>query len=253
MNFNPFDLTGKTIVVTGASSGIGRQCAIDCSRMGARVILIGRNEERLQETDSLLSGCGHQTLTADLNDNVHLISLLIKCIKEGCPIDGFIHSAGIERTLLLRNLKPSDYLEIYNTNFVSGVEILKLISKKGNFNPGCKIVFLSSITALIARIGTLAYTASKGALISATRELAIELAPKGININCISPGTVLTPMMEKLLNEMNDEDRAKRLDGFPLGIGKPEDISSACIFLLSDAARWITGQNIVIDGGYTIR
>lgn len=253
MSFNPFDLTGKTIVVTGASSGIGRQCAIDCSRMGAKMILMGRNEERLQETVSLLNGSGHLMITADLNNIDYLIPLLTKCIKEGGPIDGFIHSAGIEKTLLLRNLKPHDYIEIYNTNFVSAVEILKTISKKGNFTSGCKVVFISSITALIARVGTLAYTASKGALSAATRELAVELAPKGINVNCVLPGTIMTPMMEKVLNEMDDKERAKRIEGFPLGIGKPEDISTVCIFLLSDAARWITGQNIVVDGGYTAR
>ncbi len=175
------------------------------------------------------------------------------CIKENGPVDGFIHAAGIEKTLLLRNLKPSDYIEVYNTNFVSGLEILKTLSKKPNHNVGCKIVFISSIAALIARVGTLAYTASKGALLAATRELAVELAPKGINVNCISPGTILTPMMQKVLSEMTDEDREKRLEGFPLGIGKPEDISLTSIFLLSDAARWITGQNIVVDGGYTSR
>lgn len=253
MSFNPFELTGKTIVVTGASSGIGRQCAIDCSKVGARIILIGRNEPRLKDTESLMVGSGHIILCEDINHMEILSDKISNCIKESGPIDGFIHSAGVEKTLLLRNLKPSDYIEVFNTNFISGVNILKTISKKQNHNIGCKVVFVSSITGVIARVGTLAYTASKGALLSAARELAIELAPKGINVNCVSPGTILTPMMEKVLDGLSEEDRLKRLEGFPLGVGKPEDISLACIFLLSDASRWITGQNLIIDGGYTAK
>lgn len=253
MSFNPFDLTGKIIIVSGASSGIGRQCALDCSKAGAKIILIGRNPERLLSTLSNLEGNGHKIICEDINEYSKIAHQIIDCIKNNGPIDGFIHSAGIEKTLLLRNLKHEDYIEIYNTNFISGIEILKTVSKKGNFNNGCKIVFISSITSVIARVGTLAYTASKGALVAATRELAVELAPKGINVNCVSPGTVLTPMMEKVLDEMDEDERTKRLNGFPLGIGMPEDISLSCVFLLSNAARWITGQNIVVDGGYTAK
>lgn len=251
--YNPFNLNGKLIIITGASSGIGCQCAIDCSRMGARIILIGRNPERLQETLDSLSGNSHLMVLEDINNHKQISSYISELIGQYGKIDGYIHAAGIEKTIPLKNLKPNDYTEIFTTNFISGVEILKTISKKGNFNFGCKVVFISSITAVIARVGTLAYTASKGAIVSATRELAVELAPKGINVNCISPGTILTPMMEKVLAEMTEEERFKRLDGFPLGLGTPEDISSTCIFLLSDAARWITGQNIVVDGGYTIK
>ena len=174
-------------------------------------------------------------------------------IEDIGPFDGFVNSAGVEKTLPLRSLNPQDYLKVFEANFVGGVNILKLLTKKGNYREGFKTVFISSITALIARKGTLAYTASKGAILSATRELAIELSTKGANVNCISPGTVLTPMMQKVLTDMPDEDRKKRLEGFPLGVGRPEDVSNACIFLLSDAARWITGQNIVVDGGFTAK
>lgn len=253
MNNNPFSLKDKTILITGASSGIGRQCAIDCSKMGARLILIGRNAERLNETLSLLTGENHICISCDIIDFEEFDKNLSMCLSRSGPINGFIHAAGIEKTLLLRNLKPKDYFEVFNTNFVSGVNILKTISKKNNHEEGCKVVFISSITALIARIGTLAYTSSKGALVSATRELAVELAPKGINVNCISPGTILTPMMKTVLGEMTEEERTNRLEGFPLGIGRVEDISLTSVFLLSDAARWITGQNIVVDGGYTAR
>ncbi len=250
---NPFSLQNKTILITGASSGIGQQCAIDCSRQGARIIMVGRNKNRLEETESFLEGSGHSKCIVDITSYDEIDSLLRNHIDKSCPIDGFIHSAGIEKTLPFRNLKPKDYMEIYSTNFISGVNILKILTKKNTYSEDFKAVFISSITALVARVGTLAYTASKGALVSGIRELAIELAPKGINVNCISPGTVLTPMMKNLFESFDDETRKKRLEGFSLGIGRPEDISYACIFLLSNAARWITGQNLVIDGGYTIK
>ena len=250
---NPFSLKGKTILVTGASSGIGRQCAVDCAKMGAKIVITGRDEDRLQETYNLLSGNNHISIVADLTDFEDIDNKLKKLINLHGPLNGFIHAAGIEKTLLLRNLKTQDCIDMYNTNFVTGVNIVKTISKKNNYVPGCKIVFISSITSLIARVGTLAYTASKGAIVAAVRELAVELSSKGINVNCISPGTVLTPMMKKVLDSLSEEDKDKRLSGFPLGLGVPEDISLGCVYLLSDASRWITGQNIVIDGGYTVR
>ena len=250
--YNPFSLKDRKILITGASSGIGRQCAIECSRMGAKIVLIGRNEERLMETYSSLEGTNHIPIVANIIDFNEFDHILSDCLEKDGPVNGFLHVAGIERTLPLRNLKPDDYMDLYKTNFVSGVNILKIISKKNNYVKGCKVVFISSITASIARVGTLAYTASKGAILSAVRELAVELASKGINVNCISPGTVLTPMMKEFLSELSEEEKKKRLEGFPIGIGEPQDIALASIFLLSDGARWITGQNLIIDGGYTV-
>lgn len=250
-SYNPFSLQGKRILITGASSGIGRQCAIDCSRMGAKITLVGRNMERLLETVSSLKGSSHIAITGDITDYDDITKKIIRTIESEGRLDGFIHSAGIEQTKLLRDLKPNDCLQIFNINFVSGINLLKVLTKKSNYNTGFKAVFIASIAALIARVGTLAYAASKGAIISAVRELAVELAPKGININCISPGTILTPMMQTVLKAMTEVDAKKRLEGFPLGVGHPEDISRASIFLLSEGARWITGQNLVVDGGYT--
>lgn len=249
--YNPFSLHGKNILITGASSGIGRQCAVDCSMMGATVILLGRNLERLKETYKFLKGSGHYIICEDLSNNDAITNLLKEALSKVGSVDGFIHAAGIEKTQLLKNLKPDDYVEVFKTNFVGAMNLLKTLTIKGNFNYGFKIVLIASITAMIARVGTLAYTASKGALVAAVRELSIELAPKGINVNCISPGTILTPMMENVLSKMNEDQKSNRLKGFALGIGYPEDISNACIFLLSDGARWITGQNIVVDGGFT--
>ena len=251
-NFNPFSLQRKTILITGASSGIGSQCAIDCSRMGAKVILLARNEQRLFET---LNHCEspelHFTASVDLRNTQEIKGTIDSIIKTTGPLDGFIHCAGVEKTAPLKYVKSSDFEDIYRVNVLSAIEIIKSLSHKSCYNVGCKIVLISSIASIKARQGTAAYAASKGALLSLGRELASELCSKNINVNCILPGTILTPMMQNYLETLDDESREKRISGFPLGLGNPSDISSACIYLLSDAARLITGQNLVIDGGYT--
>ena len=251
--YNPFSLEGKTILVTGASSGIGRQCAIDCSKMGATVILIARNAGRLADTHSLLEGESHKLYQYDLLDIDGISALMDKIIKECGKVDGLVHAAGIERTLPMKFIKPKDWEEVYRVNCMAGFELARLLGQKKYNNGSGRIVFVSSITAIVGRKGVAAYAASKGALISTVKTIALEYANKGITVNCISPGTVLTPMMESYLSALSEDEREKRLDGFPLGIGQPADISNACIYLLSDASRWITGQNLVVDGGYTIK
>ena len=246
--YNPFSLEGKTILITGASSGIGAQCAIDCSKMGAKVVLLARNEEHLQ---NIIKNCNGTYYSFDLNNLNGIKELVPQIVKENGPLDGFIHAAGIEKTLPIKNLKATDYESINRVNVLSAYEILKYITNKKYKRDTLRIVLIASITSVIGRIGTLAYSSSKGALVSGVKTLAAELAPKNININCVSPGTILTPLMQEFMASLTEEEREKRIQGFPLGLGKPEDISQACIFLLSDAARWITGQNIIVDGGYT--
>ncbi len=254
--FNPFSLEGKNIIVTGASSGIGRQCAIDCSKAGARVIAIARNKERLEETLSMMDGEGHRYYSYDLS-NTHGIADLVSTIVSECgKIGGMIYAAGIEKTLPFKLLKTEDYSELFNVNTISALEMAKSVSSVKSFSKsetGGSIVLIASITASIARNGTAAYTASKGAMVSASRVLASELAARKIRVNCISPGTILTPLMQNYLDQLSEEDYKKRISGFPLGLGETTDVSNACIFLLSDASRWITGQNIIIDGGFTIQ
>ena len=250
--YNPFSLEGKTILVTGASSGIGRQCAIDCARMGARVALIARNEERLAETLSMMEGEGHAYYPLDLTSEGGGKLLVVNKICERFgKVDGFIHAAGIEKTLPIKLLTADDYLSIFRINALSAFEFIRIFSNKKYFSDGGHIILISSATSVVGRAGLAAYAASKGAINSAIRPMALELARKKICVNCVSPGTIITPMMESFLSTLSEEDRKKRVAGFPLGLGKPEDVSSLCIFLLSDASRWITGQNIVIDGGYT--
>ena len=253
IQYNPFTLEGKTILITGASSGIGRQCAIDCSRMGAKVVVVARNEDRLNETISYLHGEGHRKYSYDLSDCDGIKDLISMIVAENGKLGGLICAAGIEKTAPTKLLRPTDYEELFKINTLSAFEMAKHVTSIRNFNQKGGVVFISSITSIIARKGTAAYSASKGALVSGARVMAEELSKRDIRVNCLSPGTILTPMMQDYLSQLSEEDYKKRIDGFPLGLGKTTDVSNACIFLLSDAARWITGQNIIIDGGYTIR
>lgn len=251
--YNPFSLESKVIIVTGASSGIGAQCAIDCSKMGAKVVLVARNEERLQQTLNQMEGDGHLVKSYNLNDLDGIKSLVASITSEIGKIDGFIHAAGIEITKPIKLLTPEDYETVYRTNALAGFEFVRQLSSIKNTNNGASVVLISSISGVIGRGTVAAYAASKGAMISATRTMSVELAKRNIRVNCVSPGTILTPMMQNVLDNMDEETRAKRVDGFLLGLGETTDISNACIYLLSDAAKWVTGQNLIIDGGYTAR
>lgn len=250
--FNPFSLANKTILITGASSGIGRQCAIDCSKMGAKVVLVARNEERLKETLSEMEGDGHKLYPFDLNKTNDIKSFVTQIVAECGKINGLIHAAGIEKTKPIKILTTEDYEEVFRINALSGFELVRQLSGK-NMEHGGSIVMISSITSVIGRGGVAAYSASKGAINSAVRVMALEFSSKKIRVNSISPGTILTPMMQNYLAGLSEEDYQKRIDGFPLGLGQTTDISNACIYLLSDASRWVTGQNLIVDGGYTVR
>lgn len=251
--FNPFSLEGKTILITGASSGIGRQCAIDCAHMGAKVVAVARNEERLDETLRQLQGEGHRRYIYDLSDSDGIKSLVAQIIAENSKLSGLICAAGIEKTIPAKLLKPTDYEEVFKINTLSAFEMARQATCIKNFEAQGGVIFISSITSVIARQGTAAYSASKGALVSGARVLAAELAKRKIRVNCISPGTILTPLMQNYLSQLSEEDYNKRIGGFPLGLGETTDVSRACVYLLSDAARWITGQNLIIDGGFTMQ
>ena len=253
MKDNPFSLQGKTVVITGASSGLGRECAFQCSRMGAKIVALGRNEQRLNDLTNSLEGEGHKMWTFDLT-NLDDINNLVNDIHDNYgKIDGFVHSAGVEKTAPSKLLSPSDYENLLRVNTISAFEFIRQLCQVKYFNHGGSVILIASITALIARNGLTAYSASKGALISGARTLALEYAKRRIRVNTISPGTVKTPLMEQYLSTLSESDREKRLAGFPLGIGNPSDIAHACVYLLSDASQWITGQNLIIDGGYTIK
>lgn len=260
MQTDPFSLQGKNILITGSSSGIGRACALECARRGANLLLLGRSMDKLKETlvcigDSVPDGGITASINAlDLSEGIDdLPSVIDSFVSMNGRFDGFIHSAGIEKTMPLASMRGSDYSKIFSINVIAGFEIAKLISKRKNSNDRASFVFIASITSITGRKGIVGYSASKGALVSGSRTIALELADRGIRANCISPGTILTPLMVKYLETLTQDEKEKRLDGYPLGIGTPEDVAYASIYLLSDASRWITGQNLIIDGGYTAK
>lgn len=258
---NRFSLLNKVIIITGASSGIGRVCALECARLGAKLLLIGRDTERLKEVHTEISGLFDNPLevncyyySIDLLNNLNELSTIVEDgFSKFGRIDGFVHAAGIEKTLPINAMKDSDYENIFKVNAVSGFELAKIVSKKKYISEKASFVFIASITAIIGRVGVVGYAASKGALVAGAKSMSLELAAKNIRVNCISPGTILTPMMVNYLESLPDEEKEKRKEGFPLGLGEPNDVANAVIFLLSDASKWITGQNIIVDGGYTAR
>ncbi len=251
---NPFSLEGKTILITGASSGIGAQCAIDCSKMGAKVILLARNEQRLSETLSSLDGKGHMSVSIDLTDFVEMKDCVNSIVGQVGPINGLVNCAGISTTLPLKLMNIEKMGLFFNSNVFSAIELTRHFCQMGNVNKcGASIVFLSSIMALVGENGKSLYSMTKGALLSAVRSLACEYARRNIRFNCVSPGAILTPINQDLPHMKNPDARAALEAKHLLGLGQTTDISNACIYLLSDASRWVTGQNLVVDGGYTAR
>ena len=247
---SPFSLKNKNIIITGSSSGIGRQCAISCSQMGANVVLIARSEKRLKETLQKLSPVNHLFFCQDITEYNKLRDIVNKAVLDIGLVDGFIHSAGIEFTLPVRSMNPNKYEQLFATNVISGFEIAKIISNKKFINPQrASFVFIASITGIFGVKGLVGYSSSKGALIAGSRSLSLELAAKNITVNCISPGLILTDLMKKFFSKLENDQLEKRLQSYPLGIGQTEDVANACVFLLSDAAKWITGTNLVVDGG----
>ena len=249
MSYNPFTLAGKTILVTGASSGIGKETAISCSKMGAKVIITARNEERLNETFKALEGEDHIKIIADLTRTEDLEHL----IKEIDVIDGLVLCAGRSRSLPVLFSTREKFDEIYDVNFFSPVETLRLLVKKKKVSSNASVVIMVSIGGT-GRFtpGNAIYGSSKAALKSMVQYFAVELAPKKIRVNGICPGMVETPLIHHgtLTQEQLDEDRAK----YPLKrYGQPIDIANGAIYLLSDASSWLTGQSIVIDGGLTAK
>lgn len=249
-----FDLTKKTILVTGASSGIGRSIAVHAAASGAFVVLTARNEERLQETAKEIidqnGQCAFEPydLTADLDDIPKWIRRLA---KQYGPFSGLVHCAGITDLSSLRGLRSSTLLNVLTTNSVTAIMLAKGISLAGSYNTqGTSIVFLSSVASEIRGKNRTAYAMSKAALDAAARILGIELANDHIRVNTIRPSKVLTPMVERVLEATDQESVEKQAIHHPLGFGQPDDVAGLAVYLLSDASRFITATSINIDGGY---
>lgn len=252
--FNPFSLEGKTIIVTGASSGIGQQCAIDCSRMGAKVAIVGRNEERLNETLNQMEGEEHLKIIFDLTNTDNIKTIVTDIVSKLGSINGLVCCAGISNILPLKLMSVEQQEHFFRTNVFSTIELTRqVLSIKNVSKDGASVIFFSSIMGVVGENAKSLYSMTKGALISASHSLAVEYAKKKIRVNCISPGVVVTPINSGQPYISDSDKRALLEAKHPLGLGQTSDISNACIYLLSDASRWITGQNIVVDGGYTIQ
>ncbi len=252
MENNPFSLDGKTIVITGASGGIGGQCATDCIRMGANVVLIGRNLERLQK--AIGGGKNGVIKQFDLTLLDYIPSLVDEIVTECGPVHGVIHCAGISSTLPLKLMKAEEIEKFFRTNVTASIILTREICKMKHYSKeGTSIVFISSIMGCVGDSAKSLYSMTKGALISATRSLACEFGSKNIRFNCISPGAILTDINRNQPYMADPEKRRETESKYLLGLGETTDISNACIYLLSDASRWVTGQNLIVDGGYTAR
>ena len=252
---NPFSLENKIILVTGASSGIGAQCAIDFSRMGAKVILIARNIECLKQTLSKIEGSGHAYYSVDVTDFKALSCIIKLAVSEVGKISGVVHCAGISSVLPLKLVKEEDIDNIMRTNVFSAIQLVREVTHIGYYDKsnGISIILLSSIMGVVGESCKSLYSFSKGAIIAGVRSLAVELAPKNIRVNCISPGVIVTNI-NKNARHIVDPERRKELENkHLLGLGETTDISNACIYLLSNGARWVTGQNIIVDGGYSVK
>jgi len=253
LNKDVFHLDNKVVLITGASSGIGRQCAITCSQYGAKVIIIGRNKERLIETFNSLEGKGHLYYLLDITKYDQLEPVIQDAVQKIGPISGFIHSAGIEITKPLKVMNHEDYNNLFSVNVISAFEISRIILKKKYSAENLSLVYISSIMSIIGQPGKVGYCSSKGALLAGTKAMALEYASKNIRVNCVSPAIIETEMVKKLFDTISEESRNEILKMHPMGFGKPKDIAYACIYLLSDASKWITGTNLIVDGGYSAR
>ena len=246
--FNPYSLAGKTILITGASSGIGRSTAIECSKLGAQVVITGRDLNRLQETFEHLEGTGHLMITADLTNEDDLKKL----INELPQLSGLVNNAGIAMPKLFSFTSVSEAEALFKINFFSPFELLRRIIKSKKLVKNSSVVFVSSIAGTtITSLGGSVYGASKSAINGLSKALALELAPKRIRVNTVVPGMIETSILaDSSISKADlDEDRKR----YPLGrYGKPEDVAYAIIYLLSDASSWTTGTNLLLEGGYTL-
>ena len=241
--FNPFSLLDKTVLVTGASSGIGRGISIACAKMGATVILNGRNIERLQEVFSLLTQGEHRIVDADLADKN-----AVACLVGALPrLDGIVQCAGVANRIPCKSVTQEDIDYVINTNLEAPMLLQAQLLAKKKINKGASIVYIASRAAKSPSMGNAIYSASKGAIISYAKCLALELAPRLIRVNCICPGMVWTDMITGVLSE---EDLKAAEEKYPLKrFGQVDDIANLAIYLLSDASSWMTGETISISGG----
>jgi len=247
----PDSLKGRRILITGASSGIGAASAQLMASLGAQLLLIGRNSERLQEVSQLLNGNSHLAITCDLSVPDALYALIKSLPELWFPLSGAFHSAGIERIKPARLIKTTDLHELMASSADPAFSLARAVASKGLFSDGASIVFMSSVSALCGTPGLSAYAATKGAIEAMSRNLAVELAPRSIRVNTLVCGAIESPMHARLTQSLNQDALEDYRSRHPLGFGSANDVAQLAGFLLSDGGRWITGSSLVIDGGYS--
>lgn len=248
--YNPFSLENKVVLVTGASSGIGRAIAIEVSKMGASVILTARNRERLEEVlGNMDNSQQHQIIVGDLS-NEEGLSHLVQSVER--PLDGLVHCAGFTIPKPFQFVSEKDLNSIMRVNYTAPALLSQQLLKKKKITKGASIVFISSISGVwVSYVAGSLYSGSKGAVNGLAKGLAIELASKLIRVNCVNPGMIETNILEG--GEITEDQLKEDAKRYPLGrYGKPEEVAHAVIYLLSDASSWVTGSNLLIDGGYTL-
>jgi NAD(P)-dependent dehydrogenase (short-subunit alcohol dehydrogenase family) len=242
--YNPYQLTDKTILVTGASSGIGRATAIECSKLGAKLVITARNEDRLKETFVALEGCGHQMIIADLTNSSDMENLVAN-IPE---LDGLVNDAGIAVMKPVPFIKQKDLEEVVNINTFAPVLLTGSILKKKKLKRNASVVMVSSVASMASyELGNSIYGLSKSAIKTFAEYCAMEVKNKGIRVNSVHPGMVATAMTQNTsLSATEEMDFSKYIMN---RCGKPTEIALAIAYLLSDATQWMTGSQLVIDGG----
>lgn len=253
MNEKAFiDFEGKKVLITGASSDIGRAVSVELHRRGAFVILAGKDQNKLKETASLLTSNNYHIVCFGLNQQAEISPRIEKISQEIGRIYGLCYAAWVDQTRPFSSYKPEIVQSILDVNLLAAIETARAICRRNVMEErGGSMVFLSSIAAHVGVVGRVGYSASKGGIAAAARSMAVELARRNIRVNCVSSGLVKTPMTDKAFAQLTKEQITAIKNAHPLGIGKPEDVARAAAFLLAPQNTWITGADLIIDGGYT--
>ncbi|MFC4222725.1 SDR family NAD(P)-dependent oxidoreductase [Lysinibacter cavernae] len=246
-----YGITGKRILITGGSSGIGLATATLAATMGAKVVIVGRDSNRVSNVVTELPGSGHHGLVFDLSDLDNIPKLVKEASAFEGGLDGLVHSAGLHETAPLKALSATRTRALFDVNVTAAMMLAKGFRVRTIEKNDPSLVFLASVAGLVGQPATSQYSATKGAVISLTKSLAIELAREGIRVNAVAPGVVETPMATSLAQQIGSENYDSVVRQHPLGLGTPLEVAHAVLFLMSPAARWITGTSLIIDGGYT--